>query len=131
MTGPLSQTPNRDQFCHDMANALLQKRLEISQLAEYMKGSGAPVELDQTRLGRLSRMDAMAQQQMAKAGHSRLMIELQCIEAALTRFEQGRYGMCCRCKVVISADRLTIDPATPFCRECQQEVADQNAAGRP
>jgi DnaK suppressor protein len=131
MTGPLSQTPNRDQFCHDMANALLQKRLEISQLAEYMKGSGAPVELDQTRLGRLSRMDAMAQQQMAKAGHSRLMIELQRIEAALTRFEQGRYGMCCRCKVVISADRLTIDPATPFCRECQQEVADQNAAGRP
>jgi DnaK suppressor protein len=114
-----------------MANTLLQKRLDVTELAEHMKLSSQPVELDQTRLGRLSRMDAMSQQEMAKAGHSRLMIELQRIEAALARFEQGRYGICCRCKVVISADRLTIDPATPFCMECQQEVADQNAADRP
>ena len=118
---------DRSAFCHEMANILLQKRLDLMATLEHLKASGGTVELDQTLQGRLSRMDAMAQQQMAKAGHTRLTIELQRINAALKRFEEDHYGVCCRCKEAIQAERLMADPAAPFCMECVEEIAEEKA----
>jgi len=118
---------DRSAFCHEMANVLLQKRADLTQTIEQLKDAGGTVELDQTRMGRLSRMDAMAQQQMAKAGHTRLTIELQRISAALKRFEEDRYGVCCRCKDAIQAERLMADPAAPFCMACLEEIAEEKA----
>ncbi|MEY2115068.1 MULTISPECIES: TraR/DksA family transcriptional regulator [Rhodanobacter] len=120
-------TTDRRTFCHEMANVLLQKRLDLMETIEQLKASGGTVELDQTLQGRLSRMDAMAQQQMAKAGHTRLTIELQRISAALKRFEEDRYGVCCRCKEDIQAERLMADPAAPFCMGCVEEIAEEKA----
>jgi DnaK suppressor protein len=122
-----SRFTDRSAFCHEMANILLQKRFDLTATIERLKVSGGIVELDQTVQGRLSRMDAMAQQQMAKAGHTRLTIELQRISAALKRFEEDRYGICCRCKEAIPAERLMADPAAPFCMECLEEIADEKA----
>ncbi|MBK1645847.1 hypothetical protein CKO25_14525 [Thiocapsa imhoffii] len=52
--------------------------------------AGGTVELDQTRVGRLSRMDAMQQQAMAKNTHERYGIRRRQIEAALGLAASGR-----------------------------------------
>jgi len=67
-------------------------------------------------------MDALSQQHMARAGRSRQLIQLKRVEAALKRFEEGRYGECCRCHEPIPSQRLAADPATPFCMDCLQEI---------
>ncbi|MGB0699030.1 MAG: TraR/DksA C4-type zinc finger protein, partial [Parvibaculales bacterium] len=37
------------------------------------------------------------------------------IDSALRRIDEGEYGYCVNCGEEIEADRLTLDPATPFC----------------
>ncbi len=94
------------------------ERDEIKRLAEVTKEDRKPVELDQAQVGRLSRMDAMQVQEMALEQERRREIELQKIEAALIRIEEGEYGYCTRCGEVIWPKRLNFDPATPLCVDC-------------
>lgn len=44
--------------------------------------------------------------------------ELRMIDAALKRLDAGEYGECTRCGETISAERLDLLPATPFCASC-------------
>ena len=46
--------------------------------------------------------------------------ELRMLEAALQRIAAGEYGLCVRCGAQISAARLDLLPATPFCKTCAQ-----------
>jgi len=79
---------------------------------------GRPVELDQTRQGRLSRMDALQGQAMSAAVRRRRADALRRIDAAIERLREGEFGYCTRCGEEIDARRLDIDPATPQCRDC-------------
>jgi len=81
----------------------------------------AAVELDQTRIGRLSRMDALQVQAMSVETERRRKIELHRIEAALARIEDGDYGYCLACGAEIVAKRLALDPATPVCIDCAEK----------
>ena len=78
----------------------------------------APVELDQTQVGRLSRMDAMQQQAMATAQSRRRAGRLKAIEAALKRIDQDDYGWCDDCGEEIPAGRLNLDPCATRCLAC-------------
>ncbi len=97
---------------------LLTMRAELAALIESTEDSRAPVELDQTLQGRLSRQDALMQQEMAKESHRRRELELKRINAALERMEKGDYGYCVRCDEEIAEKRLALDPATPVCVNC-------------
>ncbi|HWL62276.1 MAG TPA: TraR/DksA C4-type zinc finger protein [Steroidobacteraceae bacterium] len=88
-----------------------------------------PVELDQSRVGRLSRIDAIAQSEMAKASHSALQTELRRVEAAIARIENGSYGSCCRCGQTIDRERIQADPAGPFCLSCFEEIEGERNSG--
>ena len=77
-----------------------------------------PVQLDQTRVGRLSRMDALQGQAMAIETERRRQVELARIRAALARLGSDDYGYCTRCGEEISKKRLDLDPAIPICIEC-------------
>lgn len=79
------------------------------------------VTLDQSSVGRLSRMDAMQQQAMAQATMQRQHLQRRRLEAALQRVQQGSYGNCCDCGSPIGLERLRSDPAAPFCMDCQGE----------
>ena len=80
--------------------------------------SAHPVALDQSRVGRLSRMDAMQMQQMAAASDRRKVQRLQRIEAALARIEAGEFGLCLACEEPIAPRRLASDPAATLCIAC-------------
>jgi DnaK suppressor protein len=99
---------------------LLAARQALLELTETRRQSSATVELDQSRTGRLSRMDAMQLQAMGQAGEQRAALALRRIEAALRRCETGEYGLCVECEEPIAVKRLEADPATPLCVQCAQ-----------
>jgi DnaK suppressor protein len=82
--------------------------------------SAAPVVLDQSSVGRLSRMDAMQQQAMAKATRQKAQVRLTQCKAALSAFDRGEYGLCRKCEEPIGYRRLCAKPEAPFCLECQR-----------
>lgn len=95
-----------------------QRKLLRRNLSEFSE-AGAPVELDQTRQGRLSRMDAMQQQAMAQASSSQARVRLMAIEAALTRLDDGSFGDCAECDEPISVGRLRARPEARLCIGCE------------
>ena len=95
--------------------ALLGMRKELRDMLEDACENTAPVELDQTQQGRLSRMDAMQQQAMADETQRRRHVRLVQIDAALARLDDGEYGYCVTCGEEINADRLALDPAIALC----------------
>ena len=62
---------------------LLERRKALVELDEDAEGARQPVELDQTRVGRLSRMDALQGQAMAQETARRRDNEVVRIDAAL------------------------------------------------
>lgn len=79
------------------------------------------VELDQTTQGRLSRMDAMQVQAMAREVARRRAAELKRIDAALKRVADGDYGYCVSCDEEIQPKRLDFDPSVPNCINCARD----------
>ena len=59
---------------------LLRMKAELQELGELAGETGNTVELDQSRVGRLSRMDALQGQQMALEAARRRQQQLQKIE---------------------------------------------------
>lgn len=100
---------------------LRQMREAITSLDAVRREGAAVVELDQTRTGRLSRMDALQLQAMASAGRNRAAEELRRIDAALRRIEDGTYGACVACGDLIAAARLEAGPAATLCLACAEE----------
>lgn len=97
---------------------LLDTRDEVSLFIEEVKQSTKIVELDEP-IGRISRVDAMQQQQMALANRRSAKDRLKRVELALKRYEQGEYGICCECGEDISFKRLAALPESTFCIECK------------
>lgn len=97
---------------------LLARRDELRALSARARDSRQPVELDQSKVGRLSRMDALQAQAMAQESERRRGAELQRIEAALARLKSGDYGFCVRCDEEIAPARLHLDPAVATCIKC-------------
>ena len=76
------------------------------------------VELDQQRVGRLSRMDALQQQAMANAQHERQERELQGLQSVLKRMDEPDFGECADCGDALPVDRLLQNPLLVRCMEC-------------
>ena len=97
---------------------LLEKKAALMQEEAAGKEAAQIVVLDQTSVGRVSRMDAMQGQAMAVAANQRRQIELQKIEVALKRIDSEEYGYCLECDGEIAEPRLKLDPATSLCIDC-------------
>jgi len=97
---------------------LLALRVELQSIAEAGEEAAAVVELDQSKVGRLSRIDAMQGQAMAKAAGNRRQVMLTKITAALKRIDDEDYGCCLECDEPINPKRLEFDPTAIHCIEC-------------
>ncbi len=113
---------NEDLDLNYFKNRLQERYKSILADQEARKKDSAPVELDQARVGRLSRMDAMQHQQMAKAAARLVDIERQRIQTALRRMESDEYGYCILCDEEIAEKRLRFDPSLLTCISCAQEA---------
>ena len=101
--------------------ALKAHRTEVVAARQSSADERAPYELDQTRVGRLSRMDALQAQAMSEAVDQRRNIELKRIDAALERIDSSDYGFCLTCGEEIELKRLELDPAAAQCAACAAE----------
>jgi len=97
---------------------LLTMRDEVQHLSSATEEDRKPVELDQSMVGRLSRMDALQGQAMQLETERRRGIEMQRINAALSRIENDEFGDCVTCGEEIEKKRLEYDPTAPTCMVC-------------
>lgn len=93
---------------------------ELEGLNEGASSSRETVELDQSRVGRLSRIDAMQGQAMNNAIAVRRNKKLLAIEAALERLKEEEFGYCLKCGDEIALKRLMLDPTVAFCLGCSK-----------
>lgn len=111
---------------------LKELRLRLEEIKDNLidqlnisKQSADVVSLDQTLVGRLSRMDAMQQQSMAVSTRDKASRRLQRVRVALAAFESGDYGYCRRCDEAIGSGRLRAQPEASLCIACQDRADQQ------
>jgi DnaK suppressor protein len=102
----------------DMLERLHSLRADLLTAAATGAGASQIVELDQARVGRLSRMDALQAQAMSQASDQRREMMLRKITAAVGRIENDSYGACQSCDEAISRKRLEFDPTALLCIDC-------------
>lgn len=76
------------------------------------------VKLDQTSVGRLSRIASLQNQSLSKGLREREVVRLSQIRDALERICTGGYGVCVVCASAIPFERLYVFPEAPECAEC-------------
>lgn len=98
---------------------LIRDRLhELERENRLGRGAQSVVQLDQQAVGRLSRMDALQNQAMAKAQQTRRDIQTHRLTAALKRIEADDFGYCEDCGDDIAMKRLELDPSVTKCITC-------------
>ena len=106
----------------DIRQRLIRLREELESIAATGAESSRIVELDQAKVGRLTRMDAMQAQAMAQATSQRREQMLRKIEAALLRVDNDDFGICRVCEEPIPVKRLEFDPTATRCVDCASDA---------
>ena len=92
---------------------------ELRSALKPLENASKTVDLDEP-IGRLTRVDALQQQSMAKANRQSAQVRLRQIEAALKRVGEGTYGYCLECDESIGKPRLDVRPEAFLCIDCQE-----------
>lgn len=113
------------QGSHLSSSQLTELRAELERELVRLRRSMAstavaarPVELDQTAVGRVSRADALQNQQLSADLHSREQARLSLLTDAIERMDRGEYGACQRCGAAIPFGRLVVLPEARTCAAC-------------
>ncbi len=107
-----------DRLVRDRLNKAI---ADLESIKDTGDAAAAVVELDQTRVGRLSRMDAMQSQAMSAAAQQRQRARIVSLKLAIKRLDSDDYGDCLSCGEPIDPRRLDYDPAVARCIGCQEE----------
>ncbi len=102
----------------EVRRALLDRQAELEDISAISSAARAAVTLDQSSVGRVSRIDALQQQQLALATERQRERDIQRIKAALVRIDDGQFGYCLTCGEPIADQRLRLDPAVATCIAC-------------
>ena len=103
----------------DEVRKALNKELEEVERLDRQSAEGRkPVQLDQTSVGRLSRVDALQQQAIAQETQRRRQLRRQRIQLALVRIDHEEFGYCEKCGEPIPQKRLELDWTVRTCVRC-------------
>jgi len=94
---------------------------ELEHLIAISEDVAQPIALDQP-IGRLSRMDAMQQREMAMANRAAHIQRKNLVDEAIEAFDDGSYGLCVTCDRSIPIARLKALPEAPTCLGCQEKA---------
>lgn len=103
----------------------------LSQLASLRGGSVGRAEASAAHFGERepdSRAQMESERGLEFALDARESAELDAIDAALKRIEDGVYGLCIDCGVDIPAARLHAAPETLRCVSCQEKAEQARRA---
>lgn len=111
--------PSQLQELHSL---LLETRVKLEQQLQDGAAATDAVVLDQTTVGRVSRVDAMQQQSMAVSTRANAQASLRKVIAALRRIDEKDYGYCSNCDELIEFKRLRVQPQASHCLNCQDQL---------
>lgn len=101
---------------------LVEQRDDLMASQQLGQSATEIVVLDQSSVGRVSRIDAMQSQSMAIETTRLRQQHLRQIITALALIESGDYGFCTECDNEIDTKRLEIDPAVTRCVPCASRL---------
>ena len=113
-----------DQRWETMRGMLHKLRDDLEAVAETSDAAAATVTLDQSRMGRLSRMDALQAQAISVDAKRRREAQLAGVVRALQRIDNQKFGFCTSCGEEIAARRLEFDPTIAVCIDCAQAAEE-------
>tara|TARA_Y100001968_G_C19294862_1_gene686103 strand:- start:538 stop:876 length:339 start_codon:yes stop_codon:yes gene_type:complete len=99
---------------------ITERLVNLNLEEDHNQNASETVLLDQQLIGRISRMDALQNQAMAKALDLRKKNEKKALIEALNRIKRGDYGECIECGDEISFQRLKVNPAVFKCADCMK-----------
>lgn len=93
---------------------------ELDRIKTESKGSEKEREAisPDVSIGRLSRLDSMQMQEVAKEAQRRREERIALLEVALDQLDEGTYGRCESCGDDIDFERLRITPEAIRCSAC-------------
>lgn len=104
-----------------IAELRIELDLQLAKLEKSMRLTDQalePVQLDQTAVGRLSRIDSLQNQGLTRNLQEREQLMLAQLQGALRRMGDGSYGRCTSCADPIPFGRLFVVPESPTCAGC-------------
>lgn len=104
-----------------LTSTLKQLLTDLREQVELASPAASTVILDQSKVGRLSRMDALQQQHMANSTLQQAKKRLKLVQKALNKMSDGDYGYCELCDEVIAFARLQARPEALLCLNCQSQ----------
>lgn len=110
--------PTDDNLAQRYRSRLEDEARALNDASDATRADRRPVTLDQQSVGRLSRMDALQGQAMAKGIEARRAGRLRAIAAALGRMSEAEFGWCDECGDFIGTGRLDVDPCVTRCVGC-------------
>ena len=119
MYDDLDQHPDlTPEIISDLKIRLKNRWQELEEASLRSQQSRAAVNLDQSRVGRLSRMDALQMQAMEQANEARRINEILRIQKALDKIKSDDFGCCDLCAEWIAIKRIQYDPSLLLCVDC-------------
>ena len=98
----------------------IEKRMqELKTTINQLEEASKPVSLDQP-IGRLSRMDSMANQAISGQRLTDSRRTLMRLERALDRVDDENFGVCAECGEDIAMGRLLVVPEATLCVDCAE-----------
>ena len=112
-------TPKQKQ---ELLSVLLSNKTKLEQQLLDAESATGVVTLDQSSVGRVSRVDAMQQQSMAVSTRAKAEASLRKVLKALKRMEAEDFGYCSQCDEPIQFNRLKVQPQASHCLKCQDQL---------
>jgi DnaK suppressor protein len=98
----------------------IRKRMEKLKITiAGLEETSKPVSLDQP-IGRLSRMDSMANQAISSQRLTESRRTLMRLELVLGRIDDEYFGICAECGEDITIGRLLVMPEATLCVDCAE-----------
>lgn len=113
-----------DQTKSELKVILEERASALLSEIEAARDSAKPVDLGES-IGRLARMDAIQNQQIAMKTKAEKEKSLSLVKSALKRLPQEDFGECIDCGGPIELKRLKHRPESVMCLSCQSERETQ------
>lgn len=106
----MSPSPLTDAQLAELRRELERVLTRLERSLRATEEAARPVELDQTAVGRLSRMDSLQNQGLTRTLKEREQARLSLLHDAFERLEAGSYGICTGCGAAIDSSASWSSP---------------------
>ena len=111
----------QDEQLQTLQESLQRQLQELIEQLQISQQAAAVVTLDQTSVGRVSRIDALQQQSMAISTREKATQKLKRVRLAIQAIADNDYGYCRHCDETIAYKRLLAQPEAKLCLQCQDK----------